>query len=98
MRAGCWAGVKSGAGEAAEREGAAGLWRLTCGAQLAAHRECGDARAVESERESVGSLGLWEKGVGLVPVLGWVLGLVGFGVLVSFLFLTQLKSKELKLI
>ena len=36
--------------------------------------------------------------VGLVPVLGWVLGLVGFGVLVSFLFLTQLKSKELKLI
>ena len=53
---------------------------------------------MESERESVGSLGLWEKGVGLVPVLGWVLGLVGFGVLVSFLFLTQLKSKELKLI
>ena len=30
----------------------------------AAHRERGDARAVESERESVGSLGLWEKGVG----------------------------------
>ena len=30
----------------------------------AAHRERGDARAVESERESVGSLGLREKGGG----------------------------------
>ena len=30
----------------------------------AAHRERGDARAVESERKSIGSLGLREKGLG----------------------------------
>jgi len=42
-------------------------------------------------KRSVGRTG-WAAGLGLV----WVL--VGFGVLVSFLFLTQLKSKELKLI
>ena len=46
--------------------------------------------AREGER-SAGRTG-WAAGLGLV----WVL--VGFGVLVSFLFLTQLKSKELKLI
>ena len=82
---------------------------LSRGGELDSARE----RASWAAGERVGRAGLlgralaWAGGglgltgscrVGLVPVLGWVLGLVGFGVLVSFLFLTQLKSKELKLI
>ena len=89
-------------GNAATRE----LWRASgralgrwvCGRRGWAERWRVRAGPSGERLAGCGARGDGPSGRGVWAGLGLVLGLDGFGVLVSFLFLTQLKSKELKLI